>query len=123
MLYRYEYTGRTEQESLGTAWRSSFHPGDTKEADKLWAYSLETGYPYSTEHRCRNREGKYRWMLVRALPMRNLQTGAIERWFGTFTDIQETVETRTAAKRLVSPSSLSPTLSLTPLSTNNCYML
>jgi PAS domain S-box-containing protein len=123
MLCRCEYTGRTEEESLGTAWRSAFHADDTKRADKLWAYSLKTGYPYSTEYRCRNREGKYRWMLARALPMRNIQTGAIERWFGTFTDIQETVETRSAAKRLVSTSSLTPTLSLTSLSANNCYML
>jgi hypothetical protein len=41
-------------------------------------------------------------MVAHALPMRNMDTGAIERWFGTFTDIQETVETRAAAKRLVS---------------------
>jgi signal transduction histidine kinase len=103
MLCRYEYTGRTEQKSLRTAWRSAFHPDDAKEADKLWAHSLETRYPYSAEYRCRNRDGKCRWMLACALLMRNMHTGAIERWFRTFTDNQETVETRAAAKRLVSP--------------------
>lgn len=106
MRCRYEYTGQTEQESLGAAWRIALHPDDAKEADKLWAHSLKTGQPYSAEHRCRKRDGEYRWMLARALPITNIQTGAIEKWFGTFTDIQEPIETRSAAKRLVKPAFL-----------------
>jgi PAS domain S-box-containing protein len=104
MLNRYQYTGMTEEESLGNGWQEACHPDDLEEATKLWHQSLDTGYPYSTEYRCRNRDGEYRWMLVRALPMRNMETGAVERWFGTYTDIQETVETRSAAKQLVSLS-------------------
>lgn len=38
-------------------------------------------------------------MLGRALPMRNKQTGEIEKWFGTCTDIHEAVESRFEAKR------------------------
>jgi hypothetical protein len=33
--------------------------------------------------------------------MRNKQTGEIEKWFGTCTDIHEAVESRFAAKRTV----------------------
>ena len=40
-------------------------------------------------------------MLARALPMKNKQTEAIEKWFGTCTDIHEAVETRFAQKRMV----------------------
>jgi hypothetical protein len=45
-------------------------------------------------------------MLGRALPLRNKQTGAIEKWFGTCTDIHEGVESRFAAKRMASISLL-----------------
>jgi hypothetical protein len=34
--------------------------------------------------------------------MRNKQTGAIEKWYGTCTDIHEAVESRFAARRMVS---------------------
>jgi len=33
--------------------------------------------------------------------MRNKQTGEIEKWFGTCTDIHEAVQSRFAAKRMV----------------------
>jgi hypothetical protein len=36
--------------------------------------------------------------------MRNKQTGEIEKWFGTCTDIHEAVESRFVAKRLVNES-------------------
>jgi PAS domain-containing protein len=54
-----------------------------------------------TEYRCKSKEGEWRWMLGRALPLRNSKTGAIEKWFGTCTDIHEAVESRFAAKRMV----------------------
>ncbi|KAJ5037345.1 uncharacterized protein L3040_007521 [Drepanopeziza brunnea f. sp. 'multigermtubi'] len=96
----YDYTGLSPEQSLGLGWKSSFHPEDMVNAGKRWAHSLATGTPYSTEYRCRSKEGEWRWMLGRALPMRNLHTGAIEKWYGTYTDIHESVETRYAAKRL-----------------------
>ena len=41
-------------------------------------------------------------MLGRALPLRNTHTGAIEKWFGSCADIHEAVESRFAARRMVS---------------------
>ncbi|OWP04389.1 hypothetical protein B2J93_7932 [Marssonina coronariae] len=96
----YDYTGLTKAESLGFGWKLPFHPEDMGATSRRWAHSLATGAPYSTEYRCRSKDGEWRWMLGRALPMRNLQTGAIEKWYGTCTDIHEAVETRYAAKRL-----------------------
>jgi PAS domain S-box-containing protein len=94
----YEYTGLTEEHSLGTGWERQFHPDDMLAANKRWGHSLATGEPYSTEYRCRSSKGELRWMLGRALPMRNKQTGAIEKWFGTCTDIHEAVEAKISAK-------------------------
>lgn len=100
-IKRYDYTGLTPDESLGMGWKLPFHPEDMATTGKKWAHSLATGSPYSTEYRCKSKDGEWRWMLGRALPMRNLHTGAIEKWYGTCTDIHEAVETRYAAKRLV----------------------
>jgi PAS domain S-box-containing protein len=98
---RYDYTGLTEAESLGMGWKLPFHPDDMVSTGKRWAHCLETGDPYTTEYRCRSKDGEWRWMLGRALPMRNKQTGAIEKWFGTCTDIHDAVEARFASKRTV----------------------
>ncbi|KAE8448519.1 hypothetical protein EG329_009400 [Mollisiaceae sp. DMI_Dod_QoI] len=95
----YDYTGLTEEESIGLGWKSPFHPDDMASTGKRWAHSLETGDPYSIEYRCRSKDGEWRWMLGRALPLRNSKTGTIEKWFGTCTDIHEAVESRFAASR------------------------
>jgi len=55
--------------------------------------------------------------------MRNKQTGVIEKWFGTCTDIHEAVESRFQAKRLVRELPLFITLiSISDVySANKCY--
>ncbi|KAK3984145.1 putative signal transduction histidine-protein kinase [Cladorrhinum sp. PSN332] len=95
----YTYTGLSEKESLGLGWVNPFHPDDMPETSRRWQHSLQTGEPYVTEYRCRNKEGEWRWFLGRALPLRNKQTGAIEKWFGTCTDVHESIETKIEAKR------------------------
>lgn len=95
----YEYTGLTEEESLGMGWQLPFHLDDMAVTSERWAHSLRTGDPYTTEYRCRRKDGEWRWMLGRALPMKNKQTGEIEKWLGTCTDIHEAVQSRFEAKR------------------------
>lgn len=65
---------------------SAFHPDDWARCDAAWKHSLATGEPYEVEHRMRHVDGGYRWMLARAIPMRDSQ-GAVIRWFGTAVDI------------------------------------
>ncbi|RYP79313.1 hypothetical protein DL770_006718 [Monosporascus sp. CRB-9-2] len=95
----YDYTGLSLEDSLGWGWTRAFHPDDVPEAERKWRHSLESGAPFMTEYRCRSRQGEWRWMLGRALPLRNKRTGEIERWFGTFTDVHETLEAKMAAKQ------------------------
>lgn len=95
-----EFTGMTMEESLGIYnWVRCFHPEDMPETRRRWEKSLRTGEPYSVEYRGRNKEGEYRWLLGRALPLRNPETGKIEKWFGTCTDVHESIETKLAARR------------------------
>jgi PAS domain S-box-containing protein len=95
----YTYTGLSPEECLGVEWQRPFHPDDKPEGLARWHNSLRTGEPYVMEYRCKNRDGDYRWFLARALAIRNPETGVIEKWFGTCTDVHESIETKLNAKR------------------------
>ncbi|KAI1768168.1 hypothetical protein GGR53DRAFT_479253 [Hypoxylon sp. FL1150] len=95
----YDYTGLPPEESMGHSWMLPFHPDDVAVSWKKWQHSLATGETYDTEYRCRSKTGEWRWMLGRALPLRNKQTGKIEKWFGTCTDVHEALEAKMTAKQ------------------------
>ncbi|KAG6226021.1 hypothetical protein E4U26_002635 [Claviceps purpurea] len=95
----YSYTGLTPEECLEMDWEMPFHVDDRPEARARWDQSLKTGDPYVIEYRCRSKEGEWRWFLGRALAVRNKDTGEIEKWFGTCTDVHESIETKFNAKR------------------------
>lgn len=84
----YEFTGVPEGSTDGEAWNGMFHPDDQERAWARWRQSLTSGDPYEIEYRLRYRDGTYRWVLGRALPIRD-EEDKIVRWFGTCTDIHE----------------------------------
>ncbi|AEG93241.1 PAS domain-containing hybrid sensor histidine kinase/response regulator [Ramlibacter tataouinensis] len=89
----YEFTGVPPGSTDGEAWNGMFHPEDQSHAWEVWRHSLNTGERYEIEYRLRHRSGEYRWVLGRALPVRNEQ-GEIVRWMGTCTDIHEQKQVR-----------------------------
>ncbi|MGV9009480.1 sensor histidine kinase [Brevundimonas sp.] len=84
----YEFTGVPAGSTDGESWNGMFHPEDQERARARWAQSLETGELYEIEYRLRRHDGVYRWTLGRATPIRDAG-GAITRWFGTCTDIDD----------------------------------
>lgn len=84
----YEFSGLTFEESKGEQWGRIVHPDDSERVKGIWHRSLQTGELYEAEYRVRRRDGEYRWILARAMPLRQ-PNGAIERWFGTSTDIHD----------------------------------
>lgn len=84
----YEFTGTPMGSTDGDGWNDIFHPDDQERAWTVWRHSLATGNPYQIEYRLRHFDGTYRWVLGRALPIRDAD-GRITRWFGTCTDIHE----------------------------------
>lgn len=84
----YEFTGVPAGSTDGEGWNGMFHPDDQQRAWARWRQSLTSGEPYQIEYRLRHADGTYRWVLGRALPIRD-GSGAITRWFGTCTDIHE----------------------------------
>lgn len=85
----YEITGTPPGSTDGEGWADLFHPDDQEETWERWSHSLATRDTYRVEYRLRGRDGHWRWVLGRALPLRDAE-GEIVRWFGTCTDIDET---------------------------------
>jgi PAS domain S-box-containing protein len=86
----YEFTGVPVGSTDGEGWNGMFHPDDQPRAWSRWRHSLATGDPYEIEYRLRHHSGDYRWTLGRALPIRDTG-GAIVRWIGTCTDINDQI--------------------------------
>ncbi|MEJ7930510.1 PAS domain S-box protein [Ramlibacter sp. AN1015] len=84
----YEFTGLPPGTMSGERWADIVHPDDRQAALDTWSQSLSTGEPYEVEYRLRHRCGEYRWVLGRALAVRN-ENGELVRWMGTCTDIHE----------------------------------
>jgi PAS domain S-box-containing protein len=83
-----EYSAMPRASLFGAGWIDMVHPDDRAAAATRWASALGSGMTYQTEFRLRRADGTYRWHLARALPIRGA-SGAIERWIGTNTDIED----------------------------------
>ncbi|NNG22655.1 PAS domain S-box protein [Telluria aromaticivorans] len=84
----YSYSGHQPGQLDAGRWAELVHPDDIGTAVAAWSQALATGSTYEIEFRLRDREGNYRWHLGRALPVRD-EAGAITRWVGTNTDIED----------------------------------
>ncbi|MGB6868858.1 MAG: PAS domain-containing protein, partial [Acidobacteriaceae bacterium] len=84
----HEYTGLSPEEAHGWGWSAAFHPDDLPPLMKRWQEMLVSGEPGEIEARLRRIDGVYRWFLIRAAPFSD-DTGAIVRWYGTSTDIDD----------------------------------
>ncbi len=85
----YNYTGMTFEQTKDWGWRLVMHPDDLPNTMKAWTGALKSGEPFAVEYRFkRASDGVYRWHLGQGSPIRNSQ-GAVERWFGTCTDIED----------------------------------
>jgi PAS domain S-box-containing protein len=92
----YEYSGAAPGTLDGEAWGSIVHPDDLPGTAARWSAALRSGNRYEAEFRIRRADGAWRWHIARALPIRD-SAGAITRWIGTNTDIQDQ---KTAAEEL-----------------------
>ena len=85
----YELTGVPHGEIGEESWLPQTHPDDRDACVQALTEAMRTGEPLQVEHRIRVRAtGKYRWHLARARPVLN-EEGAVIRWYGTCTDIED----------------------------------
>jgi formate hydrogenlyase transcriptional activator len=93
-----DYTGFPREQWLGWGWRDFLHPEDADRAVQKWRAALACGEPIELEARHRRADGKYRWYLVRQVPLRD-DKGNIVKWYGTLHDIEDRVQVETALRK------------------------
>lgn len=84
----YDYTGTTLEEMKGWGWQKVHHPDHVDSVTAKFKHHIEEGVEWEDTFPLRGADGKYRWFLSKALPIRN-RNGQIVFWFGTNTDVTE----------------------------------
>jgi PAS domain S-box-containing protein len=79
------FTGQTEAEAEGWGWLRAIHPDDQKQTVLTWSKAITDCTVYQNEHRLRRKDGEYRNMSVRAVPIKDAE--GIREWVGVHTDI------------------------------------
>ncbi len=93
---RFEYVNRTWEEFTGSTcedlnangWQRFNHPDELAEVQTRWLEAAQRALPFEMELRYRRRDGQYRWMLSRVVPVLN-DLGGVARWVGSSVDIHD----------------------------------
>jgi PAS domain S-box-containing protein len=93
----YDYTGLPRGSKGGEGWDILIHADQREAVRERWRQSLATGEPFEMHYRLRRHDGAYRWVLGRANCVRD-DSGAIVKWYGTCTDIQDLIDARESAE-------------------------
>lgn len=83
-----ELRGENPADLLGSRWIDLVHDEDRERTLKAWNDAITLKSEYAIEHRVRQPDGSYRWMLSRAAPIM-LETGMVREWVGMSSDIHD----------------------------------
>ncbi|OGD19983.1 MAG: hypothetical protein A2W03_16050 [Candidatus Aminicenantes bacterium RBG_16_63_16] len=83
-----EFTGQSGQDVRGRGWLNALHPDDRQPTAAIWARAVKKRTLYETIYRLRRRDGEYRHVVARGVPVQE-KDGRIREWVGTCTDITE----------------------------------
>ena len=81
-----DFTGLSLDQAKGAGWRKAQHPDHVDCVVGKLAHAIVTGEIFEDTFPMRGKDGRYRWFLTRAVPIRD-PSGEVVRWFGTNTDI------------------------------------
>jgi len=83
-----DFTGISGDDSAPWRWVESLHPDEAQWVQGTRNAAIAAGRAYELDARLRRSDGCYRWVLRRAVPLRN-ERGEIVKWYGTGTDIDD----------------------------------
>jgi PAS domain S-box-containing protein len=93
-----ESTGLSEGTALGWNWSSAVHPDDLPRYVDQLHRALAAGEPMESEARLWRADGKYRWFLIRNVPLRD-ELGKIVKWYGTSIEIEDRKQAEDALRQ------------------------
>lgn len=95
----FDYTGTTPEEMKGWGWQSVHDPEMLPGVVERWKASIATGEPFEMDFPLRAADGRFRWFLTRAIPIKDA-AGQVVRWCGTNTDISKMRDAEMEIQRL-----------------------
>ena len=83
------FTGQSLAEMRGDGWNAALHPDDRQRVLQTWLQVVrERATHYETEYRLRRRDGVYRNVWARGVPVL-APDGTVREWLGIWSDITE----------------------------------
>ncbi|HEY6804434.1 MAG TPA: PAS domain S-box protein [Pyrinomonadaceae bacterium] len=82
-----ELTGQTQAEANDEGWQKVVHPDDRERVIGMWLEARATSSPMEIEFRVRARDGTYREVTARAVPIK--QDDEVIEWIGAIFDVSE----------------------------------
>ncbi len=83
-----DFTGTSLEEMKGRGWVKVHHPDHVDRVVEKWRRHTSAGLEWEDTFPLRGADGRYRWFLSRAVPIRD-DDGQVLRWFGTNTDVTD----------------------------------
>ena len=85
-----DYTGKSFEQLQGLGYYDIMHPDDVETYKKIFLNAAETAEPFRLEMRILNKQGKYKWHLNLASPIKDEQN-ITTSWVGNTIEIHEQV--------------------------------
>jgi diguanylate cyclase (GGDEF)-like protein/PAS domain S-box-containing protein len=76
-------------------WTDNVHPDDREQAMAAWQQAVEDSTPLFSLERKRTRDGHYRWVHARGMPLFD-DDGNVREWIGMVTDVHDLIAAREA---------------------------
>ena len=83
-----EFAAQAPEGYEGHGWLNAVHPDDRERVVAVWQELLEQGRSGEVEYRVLTKDGEYRWVLARGVPLK-ADDGSVREWVGTITKIHE----------------------------------
>ncbi|HET8921806.1 MAG TPA: PAS domain-containing protein, partial [Candidatus Acidoferrum sp.] len=83
-----EFLGVSVEVVQDWGWTTVTHPEDVDRFLRGWRSAMASGEPFEDEVRVRRADGQYRWLLIRAVPLRD-DSGSIVNWYAAAVDIED----------------------------------
>ncbi len=93
-----EFTGQTPGEYGGFGWLEAIHPEDREAVERIKEHASRMETVREVEYRLRHRDGEYRRVLTRVVPIRD-ESGEVRELICTTTDVTERIKAREERER------------------------
>ncbi len=88
-----------EEEEPGWGWLHAVPPDDRDQVREAWARATSTRQVYTQQHRLRQPDGRYAWVMARAVPLTT--NGKVREWVGSMTDISDRIRLEEAREHFI----------------------